>query len=70
MYQDNLIAIDLSKYSFQGCLLDKYQHERFNRKFTRNKLMDWLSRQQPLTVAMEACDSSHHWARLVERMGH
>jgi transposase len=70
MYQDTLIAIDLSKNSFQGCLLDKYHHERFNRKFSRNKLTDWLSRQQPLTVAMEACGSAHHWARLVERMGH
>ena len=70
MYQDNLIAIDLSKNSFQGCLLDKYHLERFNRKFTRNKLTEWLSRQQPLTVAMEACGSAHHWARLVARMGH
>lgn len=70
MYQDNLIAIDLSKHSFQGCLLDKNHHERFNRKFSRNKLTDWLSRQQPLTVAMEACGSAHHWARLVKRMGH
>lgn len=70
MYQDNLIAIDLSKNSFQGCLLDKSHQERFNRKFTRNKLTEWLSRQQPLTVAMEACGSAHHWARLVERMGH
>ena len=70
MYKDNLFAIDLSKHSFQGCLLDKYHHERFNRRFTRTKLTDWLSRQQPLTVAMEACGSAHHWARLVERMGH
>lgn len=70
MYQDNLFAIDLSKHSFQGCLLDKYHHERFNRQFTRAKLTDWLSRQQPLTVAMEACGSAHHWARLVKRMGH
>jgi len=70
MYNDNLIAIDLSKSSFQGCLLDKNHNERFNRKFTRNKLTEWLSRQQPLTVAMEACGSAHHWARLVERMGH
>lgn len=70
MYQDNLIAIDLSKNSFQGCLLDKNHHECFNRHFSRNKLTDWLSRQQPLTVAMEACGSAHHWARLVKRMGH
>tara|TARA_R110001599_G_C12171064_1_gene653202 strand:- start:278 stop:1318 length:1041 start_codon:yes stop_codon:yes gene_type:complete len=70
MYKDNLFAIDLSKHSFQGCLLDKYHHECFNRNFTRAKLIEWLSRQQPLTVAMEACGSAHHWARLVKRMGH
>lgn len=70
MYNDTLIAIDLSKRSFQGCLLDKNHHECFNRKFTRNKLTEWLSRQPPLTVAMEACGSAHHWARLVDRMGH
>jgi transposase len=70
MYNDTLIAIDLSKSSFQGCLLDKSHHERFNRKFSRNKLIEWLSRQQALTVVMEACGSAHHWARLVERMGH
>ena len=70
MYQDTLIAIDLSKNSFQGCLLDKYHHECFNRQFTRKRLTDWLSRQQSLTVVMEACGSAHHWARLVERMGH
>ena len=70
MYKDTLIAIDLSKNSFQGSLLDKYHRERFNRQFTQKKLIDWLSRQQPLTVVMEACGSAHHWARLVKRMGH
>ncbi len=70
MYQDNLFAIDLSKHSYQGCLLDRSHRERFNRKFSERKLIDWLSRQKPLTVAMEACGSAHHWARLVERMGH
>ena len=70
MYKDTLIAIDLSKYSFQGSLLDKNHHERFNRKFTRENLTEWLSRQQPLTVVLEACGSAHHWARLVKSMGH
>ena len=70
MYQDTLFAIDLSKSSFQGCLLDRNHRECFNRAFSRKKLIDWLSRQQPLTVVMEACGSANHWARLVERMGH
>lgn len=70
MRHDNLIGIDLSKHSFQGCFLDKYDRERFNRKFTRQSLTNWFSRQSPLTVALEACGSAHHWARVVERMGH
>ena len=70
MNKDNLIGIDLSKYSFQGCLLNKQSEECFNRKFTRKRLTEWLSKQKPLVVAMEACGSAHHWARLVQRLGH
>jgi len=70
MYKDNLFAIDLSKNSIQGCLLDKSHNQQFNRVFRPKKLVDWLSRQQPLTVAMEACATAHHWCRVVERMGH
>ncbi len=70
MYQDNLIALDLSKKSIQGALFDKSHQIRFNREFRPKKLIEWLSRQQPMTVAMEACSTSHHWARVVERMGH
>jgi transposase len=70
MNKGNLIGIDLSKHSFQGCLLDQHSDEVFNRKFTRKSLTNWLSRQKPLVVAMEACGSAHHWARLVKRLGH
>jgi transposase len=70
MYQDNLFALDLSKNSIQGALLDKNHRVRFNRAFSPKKLVDWLSRQQPLTLAMEACSTAHHWTRVVERLGH
>lgn len=70
MYQDNLFAIDLSKKSIQGCFLDKSHKALFNREYSPKKMVDWLSRQHPLTVAMEACATAHHWARVVERMGH
>jgi len=51
MYQDNLFALDLSKKSSQGALFDKSHQVRFNREFSPKKLVDWLSRQQPLTTA-------------------
>ncbi len=70
MYQDNLFAIDLSKKTIQGALFDRSHQVRFNRGFSAKKMIDWLSRQPPLTVAMEACATAHHWARVVERLGH
>ena len=70
MYQDNLFAIDLSKKSLQGCLFSKSHRVKFNRAFTPKQLVDWLSKQPPLTVAMEACATAHHWARVVERLNH
>ncbi len=68
MYQDNLFCLDLAKKTIQGCLLDKNHQVRFNRTFSRKKLIEWLSRQQPMTVAMEACSTSHYWSRVFERL--
>lgn len=70
MYHEKLFCLDLAKKSIQGCLLDQNHQERFNRTFSRKKLIDWLSRQQPMTVVMEACSTAHYWARVVERLGH
>jgi len=70
MYQDNLFAIDLSKSSHQGVLFSKSHQIKFNREFSTRKLIEWVSRQQPLTVAMEACSMSNHWARVFDRIGH
>lgn len=70
MYQDKLFCLDLAKKSIQGCLLDKHQREEFNRSFSRKKLIEWLSRQPPMTVVMEACSTAHYWARVVERLEH
>ena len=63
MYQDNLFALDLSKKSIQGALFDRSHQVRLNRTFSPKQLTNWLSRQQPLTVAMEACATAHHWCR-------
>ena len=70
MYQDNLFCLDLAKTTIQGCLLDKSHQTQFNRTFSRKKLTEWLSRQQPMTVAMEACSTAHYWSRMIERLGH
>jgi hypothetical protein len=65
-----VFAIDLSKPSIPGALLDQCHEVRFNRECTRKKLLEWLSRPPPVTVAMEACSGAHYGVRVVERFEH
>jgi len=42
----------------------------FNRRFTRQKLIEFLARREPGRVALEACGSAHWWARQLQSLGH
>lgn len=65
-----LVAIDLAKRHFQVCTTDFSGKVLFNRAFSRQKLMVFLSGQSRCIVAMEACSTSHYWGRLAEGAGH
>ena len=65
-----ILAIDLAKRVFQvhggnlaGRLLVK-------RRLTRDKLTAFLAQIPKCIVAMEACSTSHYWARFCLSMGH
>jgi len=64
------IGIDLAKSSFQLYGADEFGRKVMNRKMNRNRLKEFMLRQQPCEVAMEACGSAHYWARLFRSMGH
>lgn len=70
MAQHNLIAVDLAKDIFQVCGMTACHKVVFNQSIKRNKLLEFMTKQPPVTVAMEACYSSHHWARCFESLGH
>lgn len=70
MTQHKLIAIDLAKNVFQVCLMNQNNKIVVNKQLRRNELMAYIQKQEPSTVAMEACYSSHYWARCFEEMGH
>src|ERR671913_2630688 len=40
------------------------------RRLRRHQVLTFFAAQRPCTVAMEACASSHHWAREIGRLGH
>jgi len=65
-----LFGIDLAKNTFQICALNQANKVIFNKKISRNKLIEFMHQQEPTVVAMEACGSSNYWARVFMKMGH
>lgn len=66
---NNLIAIDIAKTSFHAVSL-KHNKMGTDREFTRDKLKTWLAKQTKSHVVIEACGSSHYWARYAQSLGH
>ena len=65
-----VVGIDLSKKSFQLHGVNNVGHKVMNRKVSRAKIKEFMVNLPPCLVAMEACGSSHYWARLFRFYGH
>lgn len=39
-------------------------------KLSRSKLLNYFLQQKPGIIGIEACGSSHHWARELIKLGH
>lgn len=70
MSQCNVIAIDLAKNIFQVCIMSIVGKILLNKTLKRNKLSEWLARQELSLVAMESCGGANYWARLAASLGH
>lgn len=70
MSQINLIAVDLAKNVFQVCGMSGSGKVMFNRQVRRQELAAFMAHQPAVEVVMEACYSSHYWARCFHAMGH
>ncbi len=65
-----VVGIDIAKFVFQVCVLLQNNKVAWNRKITLADLMKKLSLLPENTLtAMEACASSHHWARQIKQLG-
>ena len=69
MMNNSVISIDLAKNVFQGCMLNQNQKPVLNKKVKRLKLLDTIRNLEAESVVMEACYSSNHWGREIEKMG-
>lgn len=70
MAKHNLISVDLAKNVFQVCGMTSKNTITFNKTIQRASLATFMAKQEPCEIAMEACYSSHYWARTFESMGH
>jgi transposase len=65
-----VIGLDLAKSVFQLHIVDMNSGEIQRRQIKRSKLTDFFAKCQTSLVAMEACSTSHYWARTLLSLGH
>jgi len=70
MGEVSTIGVDLAKSIFQVHGADASGAVVFRKKLRRSQVLSFLAGQPPCTIAMEACSSSHHWAREIRTLGH
>ena len=64
------IGLDLAKNVFQIHGADETGAVVFRKQLRRGQVLKFFSGLQQCLVAMEACGSSHFWAREIGRLGH
>lgn len=70
MDQFSRIGMDTSKHVFQLHGVDATEQVVLRKTLRRKEVAGFFARQTPTVVGIEACGGSHHWARLLEGMGH
>ncbi|WP_292327678.1 IS110 family transposase [Mesorhizobium sp.] len=70
MERVTIIGVDLAKNVFQLHGAAEDGSPVFRRKLSRVQFCKFMASQPACVVAMEACGSSHHWARQMARLGH
>ena len=68
--QVGTIGVDLAKNTFQVCEINEADEVAFNRPLRRAQELRFFARLDPCLVGMEACSTSHYWARELTRLAH
>ena len=70
MGEVSTIGLDLAKLIFQAHGADASGAVIFRKKLRRDQVLPFFAAQPKCLVAMEACASSHFWAREIAALGH
>lgn len=64
------LGIDLAKSVFQLHGVDSTGAAVLQKKLRRGAVLDFLGKLDPCLIGMEACATSHYWAREIVALGH
>jgi transposase len=64
------IGLDLAKHWFQAHGVDAAGAAILRKRLKRSEVLAFFGGIEPCLVGMEACASSHYWAREIARFGH
>lgn len=64
------IGLDTSKHVFQAHGVNAVEERVLCKKLRREQFVKFFAALAPTTIGMEACGSSHHWARVLRSFGH
>ncbi|GAC1660066.1 MAG: hypothetical protein NVS9B15_24260 [Acidobacteriaceae bacterium] len=64
------IGLDLAKSVFQVHAIDNVGDVVVRKALRRSQVLPFFAKLPPCLVGMEACGTSHHWARELTKLGH
>jgi transposase len=64
------IGMDTSKHIFQLHGVDAAEQPVLRKRLGRKQMVEFFAKLPPTVIGMEACGASHHWARVLEQLGH
>lgn len=68
--QTTQVAVDLAKSVFEVAISYEPGRVAQQRRLNRAKFRQFLERQEPSEILMEACGTAHYWGRECQAMGH
>jgi transposase len=70
MEQITTIGLDIAKHVFQVHGIDASGNVGLRRRLRRSEVLTFFAKLPPALIGMEACASSHYWARELLALGH
>ena len=64
------VGLDLAKRVFQVHAVDASGDVVVRKTLRRSQFLPFFTRVPPCLIGIEACGTSHHWARELTKLGH